>query len=409
MKRKKHLKLSLHMRITLITWLVMALICILITAFTLINSEVWVVEQIDSVTGSQIIDMYGQAEESGKTGYDTDEIISDPQTNSADFEDNYYPDENSEVLVQIDDNSPQNIVQFYTKPLVAVVVILIVGAFLIYFVVGISLKPLKLLKNHISSIDESDLSKRVEDFSDIKELDSISRSFNQMLERIETAFEREKEFSAAAAHELKTPLSVIRTNIDVLNLSQSPTKAEYSSTLSIVKSLSDKMAVFVDDLFALFAMGDYETEEVFSASKLIDEVVNEQERFANEKGIKVTYESIDCSIKGNYEMLKHAVSNLIQNAIKYNTENGEVRIDTKNTNNELTITVSDTGIGISPDAQAHIFEPFYRENKQRTKKVGGAGLGLAIVKSIVEQHNGTVKYHPNEQKGSVFIITLPLQ
>lgn len=397
------------MRITLITWLVMALICILITAFTLINSEVWVVEQIDSVTGSQIIDMYGQAEESGKTGYDTDEIISDPQTNSADFEDNYYPDENSEVLVQIDDNSPQNIVQFYTKPLIAVVVILIVGAFLIYFVVGISLKPLKLLKNHISSIDESDLSKRVEDFSDIKELDSISRSFNQMLERIETAFEREKEFSAAAAHELKTPLSVIRTNIDVLNLSQSPTKAEYSSTLSIVKSLSDKMAVFVDDLFALFAMGDYETEEVFSASKLIDEVVNEQERFANEKGIKVTYESIDCSIKGNYEMLKHAVSNLIQNAIKYNTENGEVRIDTKNTNNELTITVSDTGIGISPDAQAHIFEPFYRENKQRTKKVGGAGLGLAIVKSIVEQHNGTVKYHPNEQKGSVFIITLPLQ
>lgn len=142
---------------------------------------------------------------------------------------------------------------------------------------------------------------------------------------------------------------------------------------------------------------------------MIEEVVNEQKRFANDKGIQVTSEIIDCNIKGNYEMLKHAVSNLIQNAIKYNTENGKVHIETKNINNELTISVSDTGIGIFPDAQAHIFEPFYRENKQRTKKVGGAGLGLAIVKSIVEQHNGTIQYHPNEPKGSVFIITFHLQ
>lgn len=142
---------------------------------------------------------------------------------------------------------------------------------------------------------------------------------------------------------------------------------------------------------------------------MIEEVVNEQKRFANDKGIQVTSESIDCNIKGNYEMLKHAVSNLIQNAIKYNTENGKVHIETKNINNEITISVSDTGIGFSPDTQAHIFEPFYRENKQRTKKVGGAGLGLAIVKSIVEQHNGTIQYRPNEPKGSVFIITLHLQ
>lgn len=99
-------------------------------------------------------------------------------------------------------------------------------------------------------------------------------------------------------------------------------------------------------------------------------------------------------------MLKHAVSNLIQNAIKYNTENGKVHIKTKKANNQLLIIVSDTGIGISPDAQAHIFEPFYRENKQMTKKVGGAGLGLAIVKSIIEQHNGTIQYHPNEPSSS---------
>lgn len=409
MKKKKHLKLSLHMRITLITWLVMALICILITAFTLINSEVWVVEQIDSITGSQVIDVVGQADESGKTGYDSDKTISEFPTDSANFEDNYYPDESSEVLVQIDDNNPHNIVQFYTKPLIAVALILILGAFLIYFVVGISLKPLKVLKNHISSIDESDLYKRVEDFSDIKELDSISRSFNQMLERIETAFEREKEFSAAAAHELKTPLSVIRTNIDVLNLSKSPSKEEYISTLSVVKNLSDKMAVFVDDLFAMFAMGDYETEEIFNASKLIEEVVKEQKQFANDEGIQVTFDIIDCNIKGNYEMLKHAISNLVQNAVKYNTKNGKVIITSNKINNDYSITVSDTGIGISPDAVPHIFEPFYRETKSKQSKKDGAGLGLAIVKNIVEQHNGTIEYRQNESKGSDFIITLHLQ
>lgn len=396
------------MRITMITWLVMAIICILITAFTLINSEVWVVKQMDSISGGTVIDMYGQSVESGKTEYYKDEDIDNFQTDTINPEDNYSSEKHPEEFVQIDDSS-KNIVQFFAKPLIAVAIILILGVFLIYFVVGISLKPLKNLKSHITSIDEKELSKRIDDFSNVKELNAIANSFNQMLERIETAFEREKEFSAAAAHELKTPLSIIHTNIDVLNLSETPTTEEYKTTLSTVESLTDRMAVFVDDLFAMFAMGDYETEEIFSASKLIEEVVSEQNRFANDKGIQVTSESIDCDIKGNYEMFKHAVSNLIQNAIKYNTENGKVHIKTKKANNQLLITVSDTGIGISPDAQAHIFEPFYCENKQMTKKVGGTGLGLAIVKSIVEQHNGTIQYHPNEPKGSVFIITLHLQ
>lgn len=302
-----------------------------------------------------------------------------------------------------------NIDMFYEKTLLSLAVISLVGILLTYIVLAFSLRPLKSLQKKIGEITECDLSQRINAYSGCTELDMLSKSFNQLLDRLETAFVREKNFSAGAAHELKTPLTVIKTNLDVLSLSEVPTQEEYGDVIEVVKNQTGRMKKLVEDLFAMCSLNGYEISEKVNVEKLLCEIASEQQLVMQEKNIKMEIECMPCFILANSVMLKHALSNIIQNAVKYNLDGGEVCVNETVEKNSCVIKVCDNGIGITPAAAEHIFEPFYREDKSRSRKIGGAGLGLSITKNIVEQHGGTVTYQPNRPKGACFIVRLPME
>lgn len=384
----KH-KLSLRMRVTLISGLALITICLLLSGVILYNANNFIIGPTKTEDGEIL----------GKTGMDGDAL------GETDINDDILvpvsPDDRYEVY-------ETNVIYFYRYTLIGIAIALICGIVLIYVVTGIALKPLNKLKDEIASTDETDLSKRITDFSAGDELQSLANSFNGMLTRIQSAFERERSFSAGAAHELKTPLAVIKTNMDVLALSEHPTSDEYADTFEIVKNQTARMSKLIDDLFAMCAMNGYEIEDKVSPGELVSEIILDLQSEIQKKNIIVNTSVLSCTVKANSVMLRHAISNLIQNAIKYNVENGSINIGMKLDSGKCRISVSDTGIGISNEASSHIFEPFYREDKSRSRRIGGAGLGLSIVKSIIEQHDGTVCYHKNQPQGSVFTIELPI-
>lgn len=218
-----------------------------------------------------------------------------------------------------------------------------------------------------------------------------------------------KNFFGRCGHELKTPLTVIKTNLDVLALSETPTKEEYAEVISVVTKQTDRMKNLVDDLFAMCALNGYEISEKVDVEKLIHEVAAEQQLVMQEKNILMEIQAEQCAALANSVMLKQALSNIIQNAVKNNLDGGEVCVRESVEHDFCVVKVCDSGIGISPSAAEHIFEPFYREDKSRSRKIGGAGLGLSITRNIVEQHGGTVAYQPNQTKGSCFIVRLPVE
>lgn len=381
MIKAKKFSMSLRTRVTIIASLMMLVVCVAMFLIVLRNVDVFII---------------------GSTGINPDTT----QTTSEMLQPGVGADEASdlkELAVSV------NIQLFYERTLWTIVVFLLSGAALTYFVLARSLQPLKQLQEKISRISENELSERINSASGCTELDALSQSFDQLLDRLETAFVREKNFSAGAAHELKTPLTVIKTNLDVLALSETPTQEEYAEAISVVAKQTDRMKKLVDDLFAMCALNGYEISEKVDVEKLLHEVAAEQQLVMQEKHIQLEIQAEPCAVLANSVMLKHALSNIVQNAVKYNLDGGEVCVNESVEQEFCVIKVCDHGIGISSAAAEHIFEPFYREDKSRSRKIGGAGLGLSITKNIVEQHGGTVAYQPNQPKGSCFIVRLPVE
>lgn len=382
---KKVGNMSLRMRVTLFAAMTMIIACTILSYFILKNVNLWIVtyEPATPPTGSDIIQ-------------------TDPYTTSPDGTDEAYQSASiGREYVAL------NRSKFLRTCMAIVLCTLFPGILIIYFIMGFALKPVYQLNKNIAEISANDLGKRIDSTSNGVELNSLACSFNQLLARIEVVLEQEKAFAAGASHELKTPLAVVKTNLDVLYMSNDPSKEELAETMQVVENQTNRMIKLVDDLFAMYELREYDLSEVIFVDKVIDEVVSEQTGNLEQKQLRIRVSTQKCRIQGNREMFKHAIFNLLQNAIKFNTVNGQVEIDVKTTENDCVIRVLDTGIGISPEAADHIFEAFYREDKSRSRKIGGAGLGLSIVKTIVEQHGGTVQYQPNDPKGSIFIISVP--
>ena len=367
-------KLSLKMRVTLITAVTMVIICIILSAAIFYNANTWIIGPgqpipIDEVT--------------------VDIVQTVPGPGESVLGETYY------------------VKQFYQYSLVAVIVVLVLGIGAVYFAVSVSLKPVDRLCSAIARVDGETLRLAPEERSYGKELDTLAEAFNQLLGRIDGVLQREKSFSAGAAHELKTPLAVIKTNLDVLRLSENPTGEEYEETIEAVSKQITRMTRLVDDLFAVCSLNGYEITQKVPLLSLMQEIAREQTSLAAEKSVGITVSGEEEEVMANSVMLRHALSNLVQNAIKYNAPGGHISVQVQNRDALYIVTVSDTGIGISPQAAERIFEPFYREDKSRSRKMGGAGLGLSIARNIIRQHGGWVDYSPNQPKGSVFTVTLP--
>lgn len=370
-------KISLRMRLTLITSAILTVFCIMFTLFSLYNAN----------SNFVFPDVVNENNVQGSTGVEAP--ILDENVKYVDV-----------ILVGYN--------AFSTSSYIFMIISIILGSFLMYAFSGVALKQVRLLAEKIANIDKNELSFRITDFSAGDELNKLADSFNMMLTRLDIAFARESRFSADAAHELKTPLTVIKTNLDVLYLDESPTKKDCLESLEVVKKQTNRMIALVDDLLAMSTANICNADNYVDVDAMLKEIVAEFEPKISEMHIKFNMDVKACSIKANYVMLKHAISNILDNAIKYNCENGRIEISAYPEENNCVLYISDTGIGISEEHVKYIFEPFYRVDKSRSRAIGGSGLGLAIAYDIILKHQGTIEYSAAKQKGSIFKIVLPI-
>lgn len=281
-----------------------------------------------------------------------------------------------------------------------------IGGILTYSILGKALEPVKTLNNQIKNIHAHNLDESLEIPPTHDELAELTLSFNDMTAKLSQAFLMQKRFSADAAHELKTPLTVLQTKLDVFQKRENHTLEEYQTLIDIFQKQVKRLRHLVSELLDIASMNQDIQKENISLTMLIDDIINELTPIAEVKHIELI-NSVDDYLLGDYDLLYRAFYNLIENAIKYNVENGYVRIETKTKQDELIIMIKDTGIGVLDSMKKQIFEPFYRVDKSRSREMGGAGLGLPLVDTIIKKHTGTIHVVDHKPKGSCFIITLP--
>lgn len=298
--------------------------------------------------------------------------------------------------------------QFNVWGIAGLILMLLLGTWVTWLMAGRALKPLEELTDTIEDISGNNLTRRVEVQDRQDEIGQLALSFNCMMDKVSASFERQKRFSASAAHELKTPLATILVNLDVLNLEDQPAPGRTDQVLSIVRANTERMIRLVDDLFRLSAEKDSEMCEEVPLKAVFLEVLEELSPRMEEK--QVAYSISDMTgmkLTGNRVMITRAMGNLVENAVKYNRESGSVSISAEIRDEKVWIRISDTGIGIPQEELTHIFEPFYRVDQSRSRVVGGAGLGLALVKDIVEKHGGEISAESVAGEGTVFLLWFP--
>lgn len=286
--------------------------------------------------------------------------------------------------------------------------VLILGTAAAWLVAGRALQPLEELSGTIEEISGNDLSHRVEIRDRQDEIGRLARSFNLMMDKVSASFERQKRFSASAAHELKTPLATIAVNLDVLALDEAPTPARLEKVLKVIRKNNERMIRLVDDLFRLTSEKDSIMDEEIILEEILAETAEELSRPIQEKHLTVSIGSMpDIRLTGNRVMLSRAVGNLFENAVKYNRDYGTISITARREDGKIIIRLADTGIGIPKEEILHIFEPFYRVDKSRSRAMGGSGLGLPLVKDILEKHGGTISVRSTPGESTVFTLEFP--
>ncbi|MGL4911182.1 MAG: sensor histidine kinase, partial [Romboutsia sp.] len=232
-------------------------------------------------------------------------------------------------------------------------------------------------------------------------------SFNTMLKRLKSSFEIQKNFSYNAAHELKTPLTVIKSSIDVLELDDNPTIDDYKENVSIVKESTTELIQIVEQLLAL-SSNEKINKEKTDLKKVILDCLQDYNEDINSKDIEIVTNLDDVEINSNFILLKRIVSNILSNAIKYNNKNGSIVIEILKDINNATVKISDTGIGISKENIDYIFNTFYRVDESRSKQIDGNGLGLSIVKVSLEKLGGYIEVDSTLEVGTDVAIRLPI-
>lgn len=377
-------KLSLRMRLTLLSALVMASVAVILTSMFLFGADRIFVRDLEQ-----------------KMAFQPQDIIITSVKKEGVSNENM---DLQEVTVSLKKAGTQ----FNLWGMAALFLVLILGIGATWLMAGHVLKPLKELSSAIEEIGGNDLSNRVEIQGRQDEIGRLARSFNHMMDKVSASFERQKRFSASAAHELKTPLATILVNLEVLELDGKTSPDRMEKVLTIVKANTERMIRLVEDLMRLTSDKDHEMEEEVELSEVFAITLYELSPLIRKKDLTVSIENTpDISLTGSRVMLYRVMSNLLENAAKYNREHGSISIVTGRDDNGVTVKIEDTGIGIPEEALPHIFEPFYRVDQSRSRAVGGAGLGLPLVKDIVEKHGGEVAVKSAAGEGTTFILRFP--
>lgn len=278
---------------------------------------------------------------------------------------------------------------FRDQQLVFMALTILVGSVAVYWLVGRALRPLTSLSERIAEIDACRLDAKLPASGTNDELSSLIRSFNSMLSRLETSFSAQKNFAANAAHELKTPLATMKASLQVLRLGDGPTAEESGENALLMENQVERLTEIVSNLLLLTStQGDFRDQ--VRADELAEDLLTELEPEISEKNLIITRHLEPATLYGDGTLLRAAVRNVLSNAVKYNRPGGKVKITVSALGDGCRIGVSDTGGGVDPSALPHIFEPLYRADSSRSKRIEGNGLGLAIVKTVMDKHHGEI-------------------
>ena len=291
-------------------------------------------------------------------------------------------------------------IEFWAKSLLITLIITLIGSSLIYFIVGYALRPLRQFTKQIEDIQAKNLQQSVLPQSKSVEVVRLTSAFNRLLKRLGYTFLAQRQFSASAAHELRTPLAVMRTRFEVFDKNKTPDIAEYKETISMARTQIDRLSHVIDLLLEMTELQSAEKSDNISLSELVEEVICDLIEVSEKKAVRLNQESGEATVTGSDTLVYRAIYNLVENAIKYNKEGGEVSVSIEDDGQFSKVIISDTGPGIAKEDWEKIFEPFFRVDKSRSRMMGGAGLGLALVKEIAIQHGGDVKVIDSSEKGT---------
>ena len=398
---KKRFHTSLQLKLTLLLSLLMIVSCVLMYFF---------------ISHSAV---------SGMDGLQNYMIKVDPQDGDSPITFNVDP---KALFPQFEQEIQETKEDFLLRSVIATTIIILLSSVCTYFLTKKTLTPLQKLTSEVSQIQAQNLSTQLAVPNSKDEIAQLTSSFNEMLARLDNAFSTQKQFSANAAHELRTPLAVLQTNLEVFEKKQEPEMVEYRQLFTMIKEQTARLSQLVGTLLDMTNLKSVPRTDQVTLEELVDEVFCDLDPVAEKAGISIHFDDSSSqdlhtdvhtpdasalnnnirNITGSYVLLYRAVYNLVENAIKYNRPNGSVTVSVKEKNGQAMILVKDTGIGISPENQKKIFDPFFRVDKSRSRAMGGAGLGLALVDSIAREHGGSVKVLESNEKGSIIALMLPI-
>lgn len=377
-------RMSLQWRLTCITTLCIAIICGCLTMFVYKNG----VHYIDSLQDA----VESQWDEKGNK---SDEIyISIPDDKWDEFAD--------EFSFQVYNNKAD----YKRNSLIITVLLALLGGIVTYFISGHALRPIREFSDKIEEVQAQNLSdSRIEE-NNVKELNQLGISYNKMLERLSEAFEIQRQFTANAAHELRTPLALMQVQLDLYNSASHPgNDADTLQTIKMVTEQNDKLNRMVKTLLDMSELQTVGRDDKIILDAIVEEVLADLEPLAVEKNIKLNGKCEDAAMIGSDILIYRLIYNLVENAIKYNHPLGQVTVTAYQRNKHVYLSVEDTGSGIPKELRERVFEPFFRVDKSRSRELGGVGLGLAFVREIVRVHDGSICIKSGKTGGTIFEVT----
>ena len=376
-------KMSLQWRLTCIITLYIAVICGCVTMLVYKNG----VYYMDSL--QEAVDTRGDDQPD-----DAEEIyISIPEDKWDEFANDF--------SVQVYNNKAD----YRKNSLIISAVLALLGGVATYFISGHALRPIREFSDKIEKVQAQNLAdSRIEE-NQVKELNQLSVSYNRMLERLSAAFEIQRQFTANAAHELRTPLALMQVQLDLYHSNSHPDNdADTVQMIKMVTEQNDRLNKMVKTLLDMSELQTVGRDDEIILDALVDEVLEDLEPLAETKNIRLIGKCKDITMVGSDILIYRLVYNLVENAIKYNHSGGQVTVSADRKENHVYLSVEDTGAGIPEELKERVFEPFFRVDKSRSRELGGVGLGLALVREIVRVHDGSITVKSNPSGGTIFEV-----
>ena len=382
-------KISLQWRLTILTTVLITVLCGCLTFFLYKNGVYYIDTLQETVTDQSAA----------------------PEAVYIDIPDNEWDDFAAQFATKVYNSKSD----YRNRSLLITVVVALIGGAVTFFVSGRALKPLKEFSETVEKVQAQNLADYMIEENRIAELDRLRTSYNKMLLRLSESFETQRQFTGNAAHELRTPLALIQAQLDLYHTTEHPDSTTVAGeTIQMVTEQNERLSKLVRTLLDMSELQTVSRNDRIELHSLIEEVLTDLEPLAQEKKVELIQRSQGAGAKADEELfltgsdilIYRMLYNLVENAIKYNRENGSVTVSAIREKNEVVLTVSDTGNGIDEAFREQIFEPFFRVDKSRSRELGGVGLGLAMVREVVRVHDGTIEVYTNKHSGTTFEVKM---